>query len=192
MFSIVVCRTQDTLRARKSVARGINAIDQVENLTLYSLRTLDDLPQRRRKHFSGTSHGNKIGDLTVPAVDELWLAPKEEREKVLGNALKQVGGPTPGVEVGRGNAAKDKKDTDPIWHHTMDKKFYKETMESMPRQRQRSWQRRSAQQEGPPWWTKDKKKGKLRLVLDGRQVNQLFRTPPTPDMGKCASVQHPP
>ena len=124
-FRIVVCQTQDTLRARKSVARGINAIDQVENLTLYSLRTLDDLPQRRRKHFSGTNHGNKIGDLTVPAVDELWLASKEEREKVLGNALKQVGGPTPGVEVGRGNA-KDKKDTDPIWHHTMDKKFYKE------------------------------------------------------------------
>ena len=120
-----ICSPQDSLRARKGLVRGINAIDQIENLSLYSATELN-LPQRRRKHFSGTNHGNKIGDLHVPAVDTLWHEPKAVREKILGTALKRVGGPTPGVEVGRGNGAKDKAEVEAIWEQTMDSKFYKE------------------------------------------------------------------
>ena len=62
----------------------------------------------------------------VPVAESLWHTSRDAREKILGNALKQVGGSTPGLEgIGRGGA-KDKKDIEAIWHHTMHPKFNKE------------------------------------------------------------------
>lgn len=106
----------------------MNAIDQMETLMIYSSRGLDDIPFRKRQHFNGSNHGNKIGDLSLPAFASLWHATKSEREKVLGDALKQIGGPTPGCETGRGHGAK--KDVEPIWHMSMDPNFYKECASS--------------------------------------------------------------
>ena len=95
---------------------------------IYSSRGLEDIPFRKRQHFSGSNHGNKIGDLSLPAFASLWHATKSEREKVLGDALKQIGGPTPGCETGRGHGAKT--DVEPIWHMSMDPNFYKECASS--------------------------------------------------------------
>ena len=107
----------------------MNAIDQLETLMLYTGKGLDDLPHKRRRCFNGTNHGNKIGDINVPSADVLWQATRDEREKILGTALKAVGSATPGVEVGRGKG-KEKKESEPTWHLTMDSKFYSECAHS--------------------------------------------------------------
>ena len=121
---------EESMRSRKGCVRGMNALDQVELLSVITKEPLDDMPRRSHKYFAGSNQGNKLGDLKVPLADELWKTSPEVRTKVHGPFLKPVGGATPG-EPGPGRGKKPPaKLLEPVFWHTMDPRLYGELAHS--------------------------------------------------------------
>ena len=120
---------QDSLRARKGCVRGMHALDQMEFMSMISATSLDDMLLIKRRHFGGSNQGNKLGDMHLPKLEDLWRTTSEERAAILGSSLKPVGGATVGLTPGRGSKPSP-KDLEPVFHHTMDPKFYCELVHS--------------------------------------------------------------
>lgn len=73
-FQVSVCYDEDALSARRQyVKRESTAFDQIEFLQIVTADPFNEqMKHRARTHFSGSSLGNKIGDVKVDAPATLW------------------------------------------------------------------------------------------------------------------------
>ena len=79
-------------------------------------------------HFKGSNSGNKIGDLSLPAISSLWALPNKTKIELHGKYRMAVGGQTVG-EVGESRGSKKKKDPEteePVFWHAREPKLWAE------------------------------------------------------------------
>ena len=128
---------EESMRRRKGCIRGMNALQQVEYLSIISHGSLDELPFREHKHFTGSNQGNKLGDLKLPHMDTIWkLAPAERKQLFAdpGNTWwVEVGGPTPNPDGTAGPGRGSKKlpvQNEPVFWHPSDPHYFEELAHS--------------------------------------------------------------
>ena len=62
---------EQSLRARLGVVRGVATVNQTEFLHVVTNSKLS-VPERTRKHYSGTTHGNVLGPVLLPTSEHSW------------------------------------------------------------------------------------------------------------------------
>ena len=119
----------------------VKAFDQCEYLSMVSDGTLDEMPMKQRKKFTGTNQGNKIGDLKLPALDSLWKLDKTMRKEMFTDKGKmpatfwiEVGGNNPdgsqGPGRGGGKVQKETNMLEPVFWHASDPDYFEELAHS--------------------------------------------------------------
>jgi hypothetical protein len=114
---------EDSLKARRCAVRGVGTIQQTEFLWVVAHSAMLG-PERARKHFSGTTHGDTLGPVKLPASADLWHLSVADKKKLYGSARMEVGGVTPGAE---GPAPVRKPESlEPVGFHTKPEKLWDE------------------------------------------------------------------
>ena len=115
----------------------MNALDQVEYLSIVSQGSLDEMPFKEHKHFAGSNQGNKLGDLKLPHMDTIWKLEPAERKKLFadpGNTWwVEVGGATPNPDgtTGPGRGAKKLPvQNEPVFWYPSDPHYFEELAHS--------------------------------------------------------------
>ena len=127
---------EESLRARKGCIRSTTSFNQVEFLQIVTSESLlCVLPNAVREVYAGaskgnTNHGNKIGDVILPAIDTLWALPCKQKHDLFGSYQKAVGGKTEGEEVGRGIKRKTGATVEPVFWHSRPAKLFQELVGS--------------------------------------------------------------
>ena len=120
------------MRGKCAVRQG-STLEQIEHLAIV---TADDIIQammdKRRMNYPGSNCGNKIGDVRVLQVSDMWKLSCTERGKLHGQYRVAVGGRTLGEEDGPGRGVKRKHpDTyEPDFWHGRTIKLYEELISS--------------------------------------------------------------
>lgn len=130
---IYVSIDEDSLRRRKGCIRPGVSFDQVEVLQIVtSSDWTSTLPMIKRKVYSGSNMGNKIGDVCLPEVDTMWKLTIREKHDLHGKYRVAVGGRTPGEEEGPGRGAKRKAldSLEPVFWHSRPISLYQELRHS--------------------------------------------------------------
>ena len=85
------------------------------------------LPSRKRLHYPGTTVGDLLSGLEVPAIEAEWHMPWGEKKAYYGKKLLvAVGGKTEVAPEDKEKATKTDKSMVPTVHHLMPGKFYEE------------------------------------------------------------------
>ena len=129
--SLSLIYTEESIKARKQKPRGsTGAIHQTEcALMLAHCRV--SLPERARKHFPGSTSGDTIYGITMPALEAEWQLTWGKKKAIFGGKksgnIIRVGGQANGAD---GTDTKDERKTDdtvvPICYHGMPPNFYDE------------------------------------------------------------------
>ena len=75
------------------MTRGFATLDQME--FVYAV-TKDGLkiPERKRKFYDGSNHGNMLGQLKLKDWEDMWHLTAATKRKIFGSRRIAVGGPT--------------------------------------------------------------------------------------------------
>jgi hypothetical protein len=135
---LYVCTSEKSLADRRSLTRGFATLDQMEFVYVVTKDGLK-VPERKRKLFEGSNHGNTYGPLALKDWDDMWHVSSAKKRKMLGPRRIAVGGPTDGVDVGGADAPREPKkatgnnheDTFPFNYFEMPDEWYQELLHSM-------------------------------------------------------------
>ena len=122
---------KQSIRNRKGCVRNGAPFDQIEFINLVTAREFTtgvQIPYVQGLHFKGSNSGNKIGDLSLPAISSLWALPNKTKIELCGKYRMAVGGQAVG-EVGEGRSSKKKKDPEaeePVFWHAREPKLWAE------------------------------------------------------------------
>lgn len=122
---------EQSIRNRKGCVRNGASFDQIEFMNLVTSREFTSgvqIPYVQGLHFKGSNSGNKIGDLSLPAISSLWALPNKTKIELFGKYRTAVGGQTIG-EAGDGRGSKKKKDPEteePVFWHAREPKLWAE------------------------------------------------------------------
>ena len=90
--------SEEGITARRAVTRrGGASVNQTETIHVFSADKMR-LPVVKRKYFTGTSLGNTISEVPVPAVQDLWHLPNEIKKALYDKYRVAVGGRDPDGE----------------------------------------------------------------------------------------------
>ena len=115
-FRVYLSYDEDSQRSRKSIVRAMT-FDQIEDMRIFSALPFHDmgLPVVKRQSFPGTSMGNKIGDIVLPAYGTVWNEQCQVKHQIHGAKRQAVGGKVEGDEdVGRGQKRKTPETMEPV------------------------------------------------------------------------------
>ena len=132
MHKVTLVMDEDSLIARKSVVRS-SIQDQIELMHIMSQREFAalEMPHIRRRHFSGTNMGTKIGDVILPGYASLWSMACKAKHDLMGKYRVAVGGRTEGEEgPGRGQTRKTPDTVEPVFWHGRPATLYQELLHS--------------------------------------------------------------
>lgn len=134
---LYVLTGEKSLAARRSLTRGFATLDQMEFVYVVTKDGLK-VPERKRKLFDGSNHGNTYGPLVLKDWDDMWHVSAVKKRKMLGQRRVAVGGPTEGVDAGGADAPREPKkqkgnqeDTFPFNYFEMPDEWYQELLHSM-------------------------------------------------------------
>ena len=89
-----IAYTEESLNARRKKTRGTCSLKQVELAHVLSSKRLS-LPSRPRKHYPGSSTGDLIQGVALPAIAEEWMLPWKDKKALYGKKnFIPVGGKT--------------------------------------------------------------------------------------------------
>ena len=115
-------------RRRNQFQSGLARVPQSEWVHIVSDRKIC-LPSRKRLHYPGTTVGDLLSGLEVPAIEAEWHMPWGEKKAYYGKKLLvAVGGKTDVAPEDKEKAVKTDKSMVPTVHHLMEGKFYEETV----------------------------------------------------------------
>ena len=113
-------------RRRNQFQSGLARVPQSEWVHIVSDRKIC-LPSRKRLHYPGTTVGDLLSGLEVPAIEAEWHMPWGEKKAYYGKKLLvAVGGKTEVAPEDKEKATKTDKSMVPTVHHLMPGKFYEE------------------------------------------------------------------
>ena len=113
-------------RRRNQFQTGLARVPQSEWVHIVSDRKIC-LPSRKRMHFPGTTVGDLLSGLEVPAIEAEWHMPWGEKKAYYGKKLLvAVGGKTDVAPEDKEKAIKTDKSMVPTVHHLMPGNFYEE------------------------------------------------------------------
>jgi hypothetical protein len=114
--------TESSLAARKKRVKGGTAsLKQIETAHILANSKIG-LPTRPRKHFAGTSAGDTIADIDLPAIASEWHITWKDKKAMLGKKhLIAVGGKTEGSEAGPSEKKTDDTSVPVTWWPMPDK-----------------------------------------------------------------------
>ena len=122
---------EQSIRNRKGCVRNGTQFDQIEFLNMVTAREFSSgtqIPAMQGLHFKGSNSGNKIGDVSLPAISSLWALPNKVKIELHGKYRTAVGGQTVG-EPGEGRGSKKAKNAEseePVFWHARDAKLFAE------------------------------------------------------------------
>eukprot|EP00959_Pyramimonas_sp_CCMP1952_P189080 3954862-Pyramimonas_sp.AAC.1 len=128
---IYITIDEDSLRSRKGLVRQGASFDQIEVLSLVTSSDIHaELKMNPRKHFPGTNLGNKIGDVLMPDIDNMWKTTCKEKIIIHGSFRIACGNRTPGEDKdtapGRGQRRTTPDTIEPVFWHGRSLKLYEE------------------------------------------------------------------
>ena len=75
--------SEESIRGRKKRVKSGTALEQTQKLFLITNKRLENMvPEKKFTKFSGTTKGNLLAFVTLPAYDAMWNLPAEHRIKV--------------------------------------------------------------------------------------------------------------
>ena len=80
---LYVCTGEESLAARRSKTRGFATLDQMEFVYAVTKEGLK-VPERKRKLYEGSNHGNMYGPLALKDWDDMWHMTAAKKRKLLG------------------------------------------------------------------------------------------------------------
>ena len=90
--SVYIFKTEDTARARRSLARGTATIPQVEMMTMVPRSALN-LPERQGKHYNTSNKGTVLGPVALTRPETEWQATVKDKREIYGKRFRiAVGG----------------------------------------------------------------------------------------------------
>lgn len=122
-----VAYTEESVARRKMKVRGMASIKQTEDIHVLSAGRLS-LPERRRTHFGGTSSGDLLFGVVLPNVEDEWHITWDDKKKMCGRGIIQVGGKT---EVGEGDVGPQRRTPTtrvPVCWHSGPEELYAELL----------------------------------------------------------------
>ena len=76
---------EQSIRARLGAVRGVATVHQTEFLHVVTSSRLS-VPERNRKHYSGTTHGNVLGPVLLPTSEHSWQMTVGNKKRLYGAA----------------------------------------------------------------------------------------------------------
>ena len=76
---------EQSMRARLGAVRGVATVHQTEFLHVVTSSRLS-VPERNRKHYSGTTHGNVLGPVLLPTSEHSWQMTVGNKKRLYGAA----------------------------------------------------------------------------------------------------------
>eukprot|EP00959_Pyramimonas_sp_CCMP1952_P475036 9503984-Pyramimonas_sp.AAC.2 len=124
---IQLAYTEESLKKRRNrVHGGTGSLQQVEWVHMLAHSRIS-VPERRRKHFEGSTAGDLINGIELPELSKEWHVTWKDKKAIYGKRnLIAVGGKTEGIQ----GEAERKTDSTvvPISYHGMPLLFYKELL----------------------------------------------------------------
>ena len=122
--SVYIFKTEDTVRARRSLARGTATIPQVEMMTMVSRSALN-LPERQGKHYNTSNKGTVLGPVALTRPETEWQATVKDKREIYGKRFRiAVGGRVDGEVSKRRNDG----DLEPTFFFTLPLQFFEELL----------------------------------------------------------------
>ena len=132
VFRVYVGHDEDSVKKRKQLVRDTGVFEGVEYLNLITSDAFPSIPYIQRAVFKGSNRNNFLGDLTTPAISNLWHLTAQEKHECHGTFRVQADGQAAdaaagGSKVGSRGAEKRKADSmEPAFWHSRDPKVYHE------------------------------------------------------------------
>lgn len=124
-----IAYTEESITSRRKKLRGgTGSVHQIEWCHMVAHARVC-LPERRRKHYGGSTSGDLIAGLEVPDLSTEWQVSWKQKKALYGKKnLIPVGGKTKGAEEGEDDTPERKTDTTilPVCFHGMPINFYNE------------------------------------------------------------------
>ena len=124
-----IAYTEESLNARRKRIRGTCSLKQIEWAHVLSTKRLS-LPCRARKHYPGSSTGDLIQGVAVPAISDEWSIPWRDKKALYGKKnLIPVGGKTETTEeTEKSDMDRLHNKPEAVCFHSMPAAFYAELM----------------------------------------------------------------
>ena len=115
--TLMIGYSESSLSARKKRLRGTCTLKQMESCHILSSKRLS-LPSRDRKHYAGSTTGDLISNVHMPAWSSEWQLPWKEKKELLGKKhMIAVGGKTQNKEEEKQNS-RSSNGLEPVCFHS--------------------------------------------------------------------------
>ena len=89
VFLVYVGHDEDSVKKRKQLVRDTGVFEGVEYLNLITNDAFPTIPLLQRAVFKGSNRNNFLGDLTTPAISNLWHLTAQENMSVMASSASR-------------------------------------------------------------------------------------------------------
>ena len=108
-LQINIYLSEDTLKQRRALTRGVGSLKQLTTLHLYH-HANTTIPERGRTEYPGTNLGSVLGPVVYEDWSDSWKLSLNQKRSLYGEHRQAVGGRSDGTEPGDDDDADDDED----------------------------------------------------------------------------------